>query len=243
MFERAERMLIDVGNSFVHWRRGSEHGQFSSKLESFSVPEEFQGALRLSECVLLVSVGHSAVVEALRAIAPSLEWHSATAFPDVLLTSDYDTSALGSDRWVALLGWLAQGSSEKPVMVIDAGTAVTIDVLAGSHHQGGWIMPGYRTWFDSLLGNTQMRFNQPERPQLTSGKNTADAVANAWLESLAGIVERQRSRRPGLVVAVTGGDAERLMYVLPEAQLFPDLVYSGLHFWYEQTGLNKTCGG
>ncbi|WLD57800.1 type III pantothenate kinase [Salinispirillum sp. LH 10-3-1] len=243
MFERAERMLIDVGNSFVHWQCGSARGQFSSKLASFVMPDEFLRALRASKCVLVVSVGHAAVVAQLRAAGADIEWHSAGTFPSSLLTSDYDTAALGYDRWMALLGWLSLARMNPSVMVIDAGTAVTIDFLDGTHHQGGWILPGYRTWFDSLLGNTQMRFTQPEQPQLQSGKQTAEAVANAWLESIVGIVERYRNQRTDLAIVVTGGDATRLISALPGAQVVADLVFNGLHFWYEQTGMNKTCGG
>ncbi len=57
------------------------------------------------------------------------------------LTLAYDCRQLGVDRYCALLGVLAQ--SRAPAVVIDAGTAVTVDLLAADgQHQGGYILPG-----------------------------------------------------------------------------------------------------
>lgn len=55
----------------------------------------------------------------------------------------YDCRQLGADRYCALLGVLAQ--SRAPAVVIDAGTAVTVDLLAADgEHRGGYILPGLR---------------------------------------------------------------------------------------------------
>ncbi|MFY0666374.1 MAG: type III pantothenate kinase, partial [Natronospirillum sp.] len=170
-------------------------------------------------------------------------WHRAQSFPLSVLTSEYDTTALGCDRWVGMLGVLSELGREQSVLLVDAGTAVNIELLDGNHHCGGWIMPGYRAWFDSLLSNTQMRMDRPEQPMLQYGKRTADAVANAWLESVVGIVERHRNRIPNLVIVVTGGDASRLASALENVMWIPDLMFKGLGFWFEQVESDTACGG
>ena len=50
---------------------------------------------------------------------------------------------LGVDRWLAILAAAFKLYPQKNVLIIDAGTATTVDLLAKSGvHQGGWILPG-----------------------------------------------------------------------------------------------------
>lgn len=243
MFEHAERMLIDVGNSFVHWQCGGASGQFSSRDLPLVPSADFLAALLNCRYALLVSVASPAVATAIKAMALDIVWHQAQSFPLGVLSSEYDTTALGRDRWVGLLGVLSEVGSAQSVLLVDAGTAVNIELLEGRHHRGGWIMPGYRTWFDSLLSNTQMRMARPDQPELQCGKQTADAVANAWLESVVGIVERYRNRIPNLVIVLTGGDAPRLAGEIKNVAWVPDLMFKGLEFWFEHVESKTACGG
>jgi type III pantothenate kinase len=51
---------------------------------------------------------------------------------------------LGVDRWLTLLA--ASAREEDDVIVIDAGSAITIDLLSRQYsHQGGAILPGFNT--------------------------------------------------------------------------------------------------
>lgn len=244
MFGRNERLLIDVGNSFVHWRLAQQAGQFSSRSEEEALPSDFQAALSVCRCVIAVSVGRSERMASLRALAPAgLPWYQVQRFPHHLLSSAYDTQKLGCDRWVGMLGWLGHAKDASKALVIDAGTAVTLDLLDGTRHEGGWIMPGYQTWFDSLLNNTQMRFTPPDQPQLLSGTDTTTAVANAWLESVVGIVERYRKQNDKVAIVLTGGDAARILAATQGALAIPGLVFDGLHYWYEHTELEELCAG
>ena len=60
---------------------------------------------------------------------------------------------LGVDRWVAMIGaWAEFGKS---CLVVDAGTAMTIDALDGEgRHLGGQIIPGVGLMATSLAGET-----------------------------------------------------------------------------------------
>ncbi|QWE08564.1 type III pantothenate kinase [Polynucleobacter ibericus] len=64
-----------------------------------------------------------------------------------------DSSKLGADRWAALIG--ARALSNKNTLIVNAGTATTIDVLGSNGvHYGGWILPGLALMQVSLANNT-----------------------------------------------------------------------------------------
>ncbi|MBO8092726.1 MAG: type III pantothenate kinase [Prosthecochloris sp.] len=54
----------------------------------------------------------------------------------------YPPGAIGADR-IALLAYAADAAGGRPVIAVDAGTAITVDVLdAEGHYTGGMILPG-----------------------------------------------------------------------------------------------------
>ena len=157
----------------------------------------------------------------------------------------YDLRQFGADRYCALLGVLSQSSA--PAVVIDAGTAVTVDVLAaGGEHLGGYILPGLRPGLEAVtrLFTPELRDQVvtalPKRPvaPLTGGgpaHDTAGALVQGWMQGLAGAVERlcsQSALRMGggpVEWWLTGGDAPWLARLLSRpVRLEPGLVFDGL---------------
>lgn len=168
------------------------------------------------------------------------------------LTIAYEQPAkLGVDRWLAMLAARNLGrfeplikEQEKPenssVCVVDSGSALTIDVVsAKGDHQGGFIIPGLRLMYDSLLNGT--REVQAESPVFESrdwGINTNQAVTHgAVFASVATVAEayRQFGKQVGgdVALVLTGGDAQILSSGLQaacqvQAKQVPDLVLRGL---------------
>jgi len=68
------------------------------------------------------------------------------------VTNCYDQpKTLGIDRWLSLIG-AACDYPNRNVLIIDSGTATTIDfITSGGKHQGGWILPGIVTLFESII--------------------------------------------------------------------------------------------
>ncbi len=144
---------------------------------------------------------------------------------------------LGIDRFCAMIEAHAR-HGERPLAVINAGTAITLDVLSvDGQHLGGLILPGWRAQLealrltapalapvvDSLAGGDgcETAGDGSEVPETTRrlgvGVDTATAidVGRHWLLA-AGIgqmlsVWRDRLADEGdLLAVVAGGDAERL---------------------------------
>jgi type III pantothenate kinase len=132
---------------------------------------------------------------------------------------------LGIDRALAILGAIAIVGS--PVLVIDAGTALTFTGADGKQLIGGAILPGLGLQFQSLQQSTAALPNalptalpaSEERvaPPLLPPRwalNTADAIASGiiytLLAGLQAFVNDWWQQFPASPVLLTGGDCDRL---------------------------------
>lgn len=128
---------------------------------------------------------------------------------------------LGVDRWVAMIG--AWAELESACLVVDAGTAVTIDALAANgSHLGGQIIPSVGV----------MAAGQKSGTQIFAG-TTAGAVGQGSLNAVVGAVERAaravRDDQGDATIILTGGDASRILKSLDDEAIHrPHLVLQGL---------------
>ncbi len=145
---------------------------------------------------------------------------------------------MGVDRWVAMVGAWAEFQSA--CLVVDAGTAVTIDAIDGDgRHLGGQIIAGVTTMADALASATsdipQVK-PAPGRAGSDLGmfaRNTASAVREGAHAAVAGAVDRAiralQSNAYEPAVVLTGGDASRILNALCETPVHrPHLVLQGL---------------
>jgi type III pantothenate kinase len=123
---------------------------------------------------------------------------------------------LGVDRWLGLLG--LQSVTSLPAMIVDCGTAITMDILdPQSRHQGGYIAPGLRAMEAALIGNTHALQTRlvPARVNSLPGRETAEGIAAGCLLAAVGLIERvyhqemMRADSPFNMVLM-GGDADRI---------------------------------
>jgi pantothenate kinase type III len=153
-----------------------------------------------------------------------------------------EPARLGVDRFLALIAAhrAARGTDHagRPSLIIDAGTAITYDLLlANGTHLGGLILPGLGMMRDSLLAGTQIPPQASADAEVPWADDTAAAIAAGGLHAAGALAERLyqqlrdvdagAGREPRLWL--TGGDAERLASVIgPPVDQVPDLVLRGL---------------
>ncbi len=145
---------------------------------------------------------------------------------------------LGVDRWVAMVA--ARAAFDDALLVVDVGTAVTIDALdADGQHLGGQIIPGLRLLGEALTRETSdigaglskpVRINSPGDFFATT---TGTAVACGSLGAVCGAIERAEVLMASLghipTTVLTGGDASRILALLAgEPEHRPHLVLEGL---------------
>jgi type III pantothenate kinase len=146
------------------------------------------------------------------------------ALEQVPLRGTYAT--LGIDR--ALCVWGALSTSVSPVLVIDAGTALTF-TGADDNHQlvGGAILPGLQLQFHALNQGTAALPKLPIAPSplltplpprwtLDTEGAIASGVIYTLLSSIQSFVEDWWQQFPDSVVVLTGGDGDRLHHYLTQ---------------------------
>lgn len=151
-----------------------------------------------------------------------------------LMTSDYEPSQLGVDRWLQLLGAV---DANKRQCVIGCGTAVTIDLVDHAHHLGGYIFPSIYLQREALFSGTkQISISDGTFDSIAQGTTTADAVHRGILLSIVGAVNEVRQRHPNFELTMTGGDAILLaQHIAQPVRIRDDLLLTGLiRFFAEQ---------
>lgn len=141
-----------------------------------------------------------------------------------------DVSKLGVDRWLAMQAALNEFSGAG-VVVIDAGTALKIDVVsAQAKHLGGSISPGIKMALSALQRNTA------QLPQVHAefdgqlGTDTIGCMRYGVVMSAVALIDRSVAALEGdYSVILTGGDAALLAPHLAGAvSIVDNLVIGGL---------------
>lgn len=139
-----------------------------------------------------------------------------------------DPGTLGVDRWLAMLA--ARRIYEGAILVIDAGTALTLDLVdENGRHQGGYIIPGVDLMTASLRRDTaRVLFNEGLMETTAPGTSTDGCVgAGIWLSQVAS-VKALASQYPTHTSIITGGYGQTLLALGIEAEHRPQLVLEGL---------------
>lgn len=148
---------------------------------------------------------------------------------------------LGADRWAAILG--AQSLFQNTdVLVVNAGTATTIDYLTGDgHFSGGWILPGLELMLKSLADGTaalpDLRQSIANLSFAKFGQSTQDCILQGCLASQVGAILRALEISQAQQVILSGGNApvlnKELQSNLPNLhlKLDPYIVLRGLYAW------------
>lgn len=226
-------LLIDIGNSrtkYVHYLDGSLTEIVQVINTDFNAAY-FEQHYRQASQVIVANVANAALTKILASWCASqridfLQVHSEQKRGN--LTSAYqDPSTLGIDRWLALLGAMYLYPNES-VLIIDAGTATTIDLVEHTgQHQGGWILAGIEALFNSILSNSTLvhaksRSEDTDLPSLAFGSNTSDNVNNACWAATFGMVKEgiEQAKQLGKFehILFTGGNGEALAELLIEQQ-------------------------
>ena len=238
---------LDCGNSFIKWRvldadvrRVVGEGVVDSDLALLESLKALKGlALKFcrlvsvrtaEETIALISLLTEAFGVSVVCAAPSREMSG--------VRNGYEEfERLGLDRWLAMLGGfqLASGAC----LVLDFGTAVTADFISrDGEHLGGFICPGMPLMRNQLRTHTRrIRYGDlaAERAleSLVPGRTTVEAVERGCSLMLRGFVLTQLELARSywgddFAVFLTGGDADLVSEIVPEARVVPDLVFVGL---------------
>lgn len=149
-------------------------------------------------------------------------------------------SRVGSDRIVNAVAALDRYAP--PLILIDMGTATTIDVVdEGSHYLGGCIIPGVGVSLDALTAQAaQLPGIQLGKPGSVIGRNTEDCMRSGVMYGAAamldGMLDRIEAELGKPAAAIATGGAASIIVPLCRREIAVDdgLLLRGLHILYQK---------
>jgi len=194
-------ILCDIGNTSYHFLDGDKESKVAAEgFDPASVGEE----------VWYISVNPAAD----QRVAGLVNWHDLRHFID--WDAYYPT--MGVDRIMACEA-IDEG------LIIDAGSAITVDLVSGGRFAGGFIYPGleamracYRNISPRLDYSLNFELDLDKMP-----KNSRDAISYGVLRTLYSEVMRHNKK-----IYLTGGDAKALAKIFPDALVDERLLFRGM---------------
>ena len=205
MSKNKKTILVDCGNTYLKWclfdgtsltqQQRLFHAD-TSELEAFKSLIDNHS----TDCnsIVMVSVLGDVFASGAKLLAENAQLN----FLDVksekylgdIVNAYTEPEKLGSDRLVAMVGAYEILENNEACIVIDSGTATTIDALDNTgQHLGGVIFPGFALNLKGLSNNTHLLPDfDVEKQQIQNqglAKNTPDAIATGCLLSLASAID------------------------------------------------------
>ncbi len=240
------KCLIDFGNSRCKWRHGD--GNTWSDVNTYIYPTD-QPVQHIEAMLAMFALVQPCEVHVVSVLGESFDNKFKQSVYQLLsidclfyfshvekfgVTLSYkEPLSYGADRYAAIIA--AHHSCRSAKIVIDSGTATTIDVVdRNGVHQGGLIIPGAKLMC-SLLANNTAKISLPDLQNSVQllNTNTQDAVVSGSVLSLrygirAIVDDIEREIKDDVTVFVSGGESELLQLSTMKCANRPNLVLEGL---------------
>lgn len=194
----AHKLLIDAGNTRVKTALMDAEGHLEpwlnvayEELNQHPIPEGIASVWLAS----VSSQERNQIVEAWLENANKTVVRVVTESNAFGVTNSYkEFKNLGVDRWLAMVG--AFDEQPKATVIIDAGTAITVDWIDESgQHLGGWIAPGVHLMKHSVINRAPGVFVGHEGDDHWGkahqlGQNTPECLLNGCVNTFVGLVRQ-----------------------------------------------------
>ena len=193
----------DIGNTYFHIFNGTkvEHLSYGDAIDKYK-----------DKTLYYICVKHQ-LTEQVSQIA---SWKNISQL--MRIEGEYET--MGVDRKALCL-------SHEDGVFVDAGSAITVDVVSKGRYVGGYILPGIQAMLQSYKGislvldvalNETISLNQLP-------KTTKDGISYGIIASIKALIDKHRNRHR---LYFTGGDGELLSSFFEEAVYDEMLVFNGM---------------
>lgn len=246
--------VVDAGNTGLRWaavRGGRIVWQAGLGAPTPDRIRDTWARAPAPERILVAAVGDAAIREAIARtareawgreptflVSPPAGWGVTNGYPD--------PARLGIDRFAAVVA--ARRRFPAAALVIDVGTAMTIDILIQGIHQGGYILPGPDLMARCLeVGTAEL---PPARASAMAAPaiETSEAMGRGTGHALIGAVAEVRTHLAGqglsgVPCVLTGGGAALVRErIAPPREELPGLVLEGLARMAAEPMDSDACG-
>jgi type III pantothenate kinase len=213
------RLCIDIGNSrtkigvYDPGRQGKDEwiASRSERKLSADTLRQLLAEFHINAAVLSCTRDYDpALAEVLGKLDRFIELDHCTPLP--VLNHYASPQTLGKDRLAAVCGAHHLFPDEN-VLVIDAGTCITMDMIdSGGNYYGGSIHPGITMRYRALNNYTgKLPLVKRRLTEDLSGDTTESAITSgvqyAVIREIDGMIDDYRVKKGELKVIITGGDA------------------------------------
>jgi len=219
-------ILVDIGNTNTKWK--FEGNYFILPTENF----EFEKLPESSK----VWVSNVSKIP-FEISANSVTFVNAQDKYKTLINAYSNPKSLGCDRWLGMIASYEM-LKEKSFVLVDIGTAITIDIVNKSGvHLGGLIFPGVdklRQTFDNFPVSSSGFIN-------SLGRSTQEAWSNGTLSLVVNTINQKikeiKNEIPNISVFITGGGYLGLQSFLDFDHVYhKNIVLDGLQFYVDYVG-------
>lgn len=249
-------LTIDAGNTRTKWAVFSANGEIAQHGSCFNdaLPEADLSPQALGyQRVIISNVAGTAHANKLEQLLKPhhlpVNWVKASAQACNVINRYIEPETLGTDRWAALIAaWHMQHA---PCIVVNAGTAVTVDALTHTiddkaEFLGGMILPGLDL-MQASLGMATAQLPKHDAIQNFSAntitdiftRSTTQAIHAGTLNAISGAITRmakalQKKCGQAPVIVLSGGNAAIIQNDLTESVtnetvIVDNLVLTGLY--------------
>jgi type III pantothenate kinase len=245
-------LTIDAGNTRTKWAIFNRNGEITrhgacvnDQLSGIDLSQESLGYER----IIISNVAGKAHASKLENLLAShhlpMKWLKASHEACNVINHYAGVETLGSDRWAALIA--AWHIKHAPCVVVNAGTAVTIDALHSQPDNnqqgkflGGMIVPGLNLMQTSLglgtaqlpMANAAQSFNEITHVDIFA-TSTTQAIHSGALHAITGAItqmanalETKCGQTPFIILG--GGDASVIQSYLTDTVTNPTVIVDNL---------------
>ncbi len=199
----AAPLLADIGNTHIHLFDGKEilHLPHKEAIEKYARH----------------SIDYITVNQALEEqIIQKTNWRNVSS--SITLEGAYDT--MGVDRRALCL-------SHRDGLFVDAGSAITVDVMEAGVYQGGFILPGIQALLKSYAGISEVLACELERDLSLEHlpRTTKAGVSYGIIASIKAVIKQHSKERQ---IYFTGGDGALLASYVEGSVYDERLLFRGM---------------
>ncbi len=196
-------LLADIGNTHIHLYDGKQvmHLTYNDAIIKYAQVE-----------LDYITVNQSLEEK----ISKLTKWRNISSF--MMLEGAYDT--MGVDRKALCL-------SHADGLFVDAGSAITVDMMEEGVYQGGFILPGHRAMLESyadispvLKHELNHEVSMEELPLTTK-----DGISYGIIASIKTVIKKHQK---GKTIYFTGGDGAFLSSLFEGSVFDETLVFQGM---------------
>ena len=196
-------ILCDIGNSTYHFL-------INGRQEKYFLDEKLP---KYDDDIYFVSVNKSATKELLKSNPKAKNIEK-------LINFDTKYEGLGMDR--ALVCYF-----EKDAVIVDAGSAITVDIMKKEKHIGGFILPGFRAFMKTYPKiSKKLKFDFEKKINLDKiPLQTKDAITYAMMKSIILPIKEVSKKRK---IIFTGGDGKLLSKYFKNSTYKKELIFDNM---------------